>query len=403
MPRAVRLLLVLALGLCAVPAGAFHYITPPLLQIPPVGQDPGTIQHPSWGGLRYVLFDSDGDLLSNGSTGRQLFLFDLQARDVQGILALTQLTNTPADDHQRPRAGRKAVSVVFDAQLGGAGPRQVMLLNRRTGVRYQITNGAADSVNASIDDGERVIVFESAADLLGTGAGGTQIYRVDLRQALLGCPFPCPSSGNAGLIQITNKTGNNRNAVTSNSGKFIYFESDADLFGIGQTESQIYLYDSRGTGLSLVSHGPGASRNPTGTRDGGRLVFESEADLTGLATGGTQLFLYRRNKASLRQLTTAPGGAHTNPAMSSNGHAVAFLSADDLLSQGSIGPEVYSYDLKKNLIVQVTDAPSNVSAPAYASGVFTVFLADGDLAGNGSPGRQLLLTNLFALRGQVVP
>lgn len=403
MSRAVRFLLVLALGLCAVPAVAFHYITPPLLQIPPVGQDPGTIQHPAWGGLRHVLFDSDGDLLSNGSTGRQLFLFDLQARDVQGVLALTQLTNTAADDHQRPRSGRKAVTIVFDAQLGGVGPRQVMLLNRNTGVRYQITNGAADSVNASIDDGERVIVFESAADLLGTGAGGTQIYSVDLRKALLGCPFPCASSGNAGITQITNKTGNNRNAVTSNSGKFIYFESDADLFNIGQTENQIYLYDSRGTGLSLVTHGPGASRNPSVTRDGGRLVFESEANLTGLATGGTQLFLYRRNKASLRQLTTVPGGACTDPAVSSNGHAVAFLSSDDILNQGSVGPEVYSYDLKKNYIVQVTNAPANVSAPAYASGVFTVFLADGDLAGNGSPGTQLLLTNLFALRGQVVP
>ena len=47
-------------------------------------QNPGTIQNPHWGGLRYVLFDSDADLLSNGSTGRQIFVFDLQERDVQG-------------------------------------------------------------------------------------------------------------------------------------------------------------------------------------------------------------------------------------------------------------------------------------------------------------------------------
>ncbi len=403
MPRAVRLLLILACGLYAVPAAAFHYITPPLLQIPPVGQHPGTIQHPSWGGLRHVLFDSDADLLSNGSTGRQIFFFDLQTRDVQGVLALTQLTTAPADDNQRAHTGRKAVSIVYDARIGGVGPRQLMLLDRRTGMLHQLTDGGGDSLNAAIDEGERMIVFESTADLLGAGAGGTQIYSIDLRKTLLGCPFPCLASGNAGLTQITTKTGNNRNAVTSNSGKFIYFESDADLLNIGQTESQIYLYDSRGTGLSLVSHGPGASRNPSVTRDGGRLVFESDADLTGLATGGTQLFLYRRNKASLRQLTAVPGGACTAPAVSSNGHAVAFLSSDDLLSNGSTGPEVYSYDLKKDSIVQVTDAPSSVSAPAYASGVFTVFLADGDLAGNGSPGTQLLLTNLFALRGQVVP
>ncbi|MCC6849418.1 MAG: PD40 domain-containing protein [Deltaproteobacteria bacterium] len=403
MPRAVRLLLALAIGLCAVPAIAFHYITPPLVQIPPVGADPGTIRNPSWGGLRHVLFDSDADLLSTGSTGRQLFFFDLQIRDVQGVLALTQLTTAAADDPQRGRTGRKAVTVVYDARPGGIGPRQLMLLDRRSGVHYQLTNGVADSVNARIDDGERVVVFESAGDLLGAGFGGTQVYRLDLRKVLLGCPLPCGASANAGLTQVTFKAGNNRNAVTSNSGKFIYFESDADLLNLGQTENQVYLYDTRGAGLSLVSHGPGAARNPTVTRDGGRLVFESEADLSGLATGGTQLYLYRRNKATLRQLTTVSDSSCTAPAMSNNGHAVAFLSSDDLLSRGSVGPEVYSYDLKKNYIVQVTDAPANVSAPAYASGVFTVFLADGDLAGNGSPGTQLMLTNLFALSGQVVP
>jgi len=38
---------VLMLALRASAAEAFHYITPPLLQIPPVGQNPGTIQDPS--------------------------------------------------------------------------------------------------------------------------------------------------------------------------------------------------------------------------------------------------------------------------------------------------------------------------------------------------------------------
>lgn len=403
MHRAVRLLLALAIGLCASRADAFHYITPPLVQIPPVGQDPGTIGHPSWGGLRHVLFDSDADLLNNASTGRQIFLFDLQARDVQGVLALSQMTTAVNDDNQRPRTGRKAVMISYDARPGGMGARQVMLYDRRTGVRTQLTGGSADSINAAVDDGERIVVFESAADFFNTGAVGTQIYAVDLRKALLGCPFPCPSSNNAGLTQITNKTGNSRNAVTSNSGKFIYFESDADLLNVGQTETQVYLYDNRGARLSLVSHGPGASRNPTVTRDGGRLAFESEANLTGLATGGTQIFLYKRNKGTLQQLTTLVGSSSTTPSISSNGHAVAFMSSSDLLGHGSTGPEVYSYDLKKNYIVQLTDAPANVSSPAYASGVFTVFLADGDIAGNSSPGTQLLLVNLYALAGQSVP
>jgi Tol biopolymer transport system component len=403
MHRAVTLLFALALGLRAVPAAAFHYITPTLLQIPPVGQDPGTIQNPHWGGLRFVLFDSDADLLNNGSSGRQIYVFDLQERDVQGILALSQVTTAPLDDNQRGRTGRRAVMIAYDARIGGAGPRQLMLIDRRTGVRTQLTAGAFDSKNASVDDGERIIVFESAADFFGTGAGGTQIYRIDLRRALLGCPFPCSQTGNAGLEQITNKTGNNRNAVTSNSGKAIVFESDADLLNVGQTENQIYLFDGKSGVIERVTHGPGAARNPTLTRDGGRLVFESDANLTGSGTGGTQIFLYKRNKATLQQLTAAPGGNCTNPSISSNGHAVAFLSSDDLLGLGSTGPELYSYDLKKNFLSQLTNAPSSVSSPAYASGVFTVFLADGDVAGNGSAGTELQLVNLFALGPQQVP
>jgi len=403
MHRAVTLLFALALGLCAAPAHAFHYITPPLLQIPPAGQNPGTIGNVHWAGLRFVIFDSDADLLTNGSTGRQVFVFDLQTRDVQGTLALTQVTTATTDDNQRARSGRRANQISYDARINGVGPRQVMLIDRRTGLRHQLTGGAFDSKNAVVDDGERVIVFESAADFFGTGAGGTQIYKIDLRKALLGCPFPCASSGNAGLTQITNKTGNNRDAVTSNSGKYIYFESDADLLNVGQTENQVYFYDAKANLLSLVSHGPGASRNPTVTRDGGRLVFESDANLLGNGTGGTQLFLYARNKHTLTQLTAASGGACTNPSVSSNGHAVAFLSSNDLLSLGSSGPEVYSYDLKKHFLLQLTDAPASVAAPAYASGVFTTFLADGDVAGTGSPGTQLLLVNLYALAGQTVP
>jgi Tol biopolymer transport system component len=403
MRRAVALLFVSILALRAFNAEAFHYITPPLLQIPPVGQSPGTIQHPHWGGLRFVLFDSDADLLNTSSTGRQIFVFDLQARDVQGALALTQVTSSPVDDSQRARTGRRAVMIAYDAQPGGTGPRQLMLVDRRTGVHNQLTAGTGDSINPTVDDGERVIVFESSADFFNTGATGSQIYRIDLRKTFLGCPFPCAQTGNAGLTQLTSKSGTNKNAVTSNSGKTIVFESDADLLNVGQTENQVYLYDGKSGVTSRLTHGPGASRNPTVTRDGGRLVFESDANLTGSGTGGTQLYLYRRTKHTLEQLTNATGGACTKPAISSNGHAVAFLSSNDLLNLGSSGPEVYSYDLKKNYLLQLTNAPGDVSNPAYASGVFTVFLADGDLAGNGSPGKELQLVNLYALAGQTVP
>jgi len=244
---------------------------------------------------------------------------------------------------------------------------------------------------------------ESGADFFGTGAGGTQIYRIDLRRVLLGCPFPCAESANAGLEQITNKTGNNKSAVTSNSGKVIAFQSDADLKNVGETGDQIYLFDGKSGQIVRVTHGPGTARNPSITRDGGRIAFEYDENLTGSGTSGNQIFLYKHNKATFQQLTTATVGHSTNPSLSNNGHAVAFISTDNLLGLGSSGPELYSYNLKKNFLSQLTNAPGSVSAPAYASGVFTVFLADGDVAGNGSPGTELQLVNLFALGGQQVP
>ncbi len=399
----IRIVVVL-LVLRAVPAAAFHYITPTLVQIPPVAQNPGAIHNPRWGGLRYVLFDSDADLLNNGSAGRHIFIFDLQLRDVLGSPALTQLSAGSVEDNQRPRTGRRAIQIAYDARPGGVGARQIMLIDRRTGVRTQLTNGALDSLNASVDDAERIVVFESQADFFSTGVGGTQIYKIDLRKAFLGCPFPCAQTGNAGLTQITKKLGTSRNAVTSTGAKSVVFESNADLLGLGQTENQVYLYDGKSGVTLLLSHGPGAARNPTVTRDGGRIVFESDANLTGSGTGGTQLFLHRRTKSTLTQITNAPGGACTKPSVSSNGHAVAFISSNDLLGLGTTGPEVYSYELKKNYLAQLTNAPASVGEPAYASGVFTVFLADGDLAGNGSPGTQLYLVNLFALgSGNQIP
>ena len=69
MRRAVALVCLLALGL---PAGvhAFHQRTPAFLQVTPA--TPGTVGNPRWAGFRYVLFDSDADLLGNASSGRQI-------------------------------------------------------------------------------------------------------------------------------------------------------------------------------------------------------------------------------------------------------------------------------------------------------------------------------------------
>ena len=227
-----------------------------------------------------------------------------------------------------------------------------MMIDRRTGVRTQLTNGAADSMNASVDDGERIIVFESAADFFATGVGGTQIYRIDLRKTQLGCPFPCAQSGNAGLTQLTNKTGTNHNAdhQQQRQGDRLRVrcrplerrpDRESDLSLRRQDRADLARHPRPGRGAQsrrspATAADSSSSRTPT-----------SPAPAPAARRSSTTAATRRR----CSRLTTAPGGACTNPAVSSNGHAVAFLSSDDLLGLGSDGPELYSYDLKKNYLL----------------------------------------------------
>ena len=383
-------------------AGAWHKRTPAVVQI--TSADAGALAHPRWAGYRYVFFDSDGDLLGIGSQGRQAFVFDLQERAKTGLPALQQLTSGPGDS-QRPSSGVRGKLVVFDALPSGSGPRQLFILDRKAGSTSALTRGADDSLNASMDDGSRVVVFESKADFFNTEVTGTQIYLINLKLADPACPYPCPENGNLGLTQITNKAGTSRKAVPTKGGKVVAFESDADLLGFGETEGQIYCADIRTGMITLLSHGPGASRNPTMSGKGGELAFESEADLSGAGTGGTQVFLYKQLKKEpvLQQVTFAPGGNSTQPSLERNGKGLAFISTDDLLGTGSSGPEIFGYDVIRETIGQITSVPGLSVDPAYSAGVFTALISDGDLLKSGSTGPELYVVNLFALGGQTLP
>jgi Tol biopolymer transport system component len=401
MTRAVVAVIVALALFQPAPAGAWHKRTPAALQITPA--DAGAIANPRWFGLRYVAFDSDADILQNQSQGRQVFVFDLQERDKTGLPSIHQLTTGPGDS-QRPSSGSHGKRIVFDALDPGLGTRQLYLTDLAGSAPRPLTRGSGgDSLDARMDDAERVVVFESNADLLGNGVAGTQLYLIDLKAMDPECPFPCPATGNEGLTQITLRPGTSRNASPSKRGKKVVFESDADLLETGETETQVYLADAVSHSIVALSHGPGASRNPTLSRNGKQIAFESDADLLGAGVGGTQIFLITRPGTPLQQLTFTPGGVSERPSFSSKGKALAFLSNADLARTGSVGPEVYSYDVQHVILRQITNAPDATADPAYSSGVFAVFLADGDLLENGSTGMQLYLVNLFALQGALPP
>lgn len=397
---AVGTLLSLLLTPASVPA--FHQVTPPLLQITPPVMGAASIGSQHFAGIRYVVFDSDADPLGIGNTGRQVFLFDLRQRAFDHTLGLTQITSG-SDDARRPTTGKLGALIVWDAVPTGGGPRQLFFFDRRYGIGFPLTRGAADSVNAVMDDTSRMVVFESDADLLATGIGGRQLYRIDLRQIDPSCPFPCAASRNEGLVQLTNRAGTSRNAAVSAGGKIIAFESDADLTGVGEHTSQVYTYHVKKNAYALLGRGPGASRLPSISNTGGFVVFESETDLVASGTTGTQVYAYKKNKRVLQQITDRSGGFSTGASISSNGHACSFVSTDDLLHNGSTGPEVFSYDLRHHALRQVTASSANTRLAVYAGGVFVTFLADADLLGNGSSNGGLYLANLFAMDGASVP
>jgi Tol biopolymer transport system component len=351
--------------------------------------------------LRYVVFDSDADLIGSGSTGRQIFLFDLQQRDRTGLPSLRQIT-AGAGDHRHGSTGTRAKTVAFDATPGGVGPRQIMFVTN-DGTSVALTQGSADSVNPILDDSGRWLVFDSRADLLGAGFAGSQIYIADLHVTSAGCPYPCPATNNAGLRQLTHKTGTSAHPVVNKGGKVVAFESDADLLGTGETQTQIYRVDMLSSTTTRPTHGPGASRHPAISKDGNLLAFESDADLLGNGSTGTQVFLYKQSSGTTRQLSTAAGGGSSSPTIeTTTGRGVFFASTADLLGNGSTGTQMFQYNVAADVLHQVTKTSSTKSDPAYSAGVFTVFVSDGDLLNNGSTGSELYLVNLFALQAGVV-
>ena len=65
-------------------APAFHHVTPPVVQITPLS-GAGTIANQQWAGIRFVIFDSDADLLGTNPNSVALYLVNLFALGAQTI------------------------------------------------------------------------------------------------------------------------------------------------------------------------------------------------------------------------------------------------------------------------------------------------------------------------------
>jgi hypothetical protein len=380
---------------------------------------------------RALSFSSDVDLLGNGSTGRQLFVFDLYAFDcnhgttaprtpcfVPPLPALIQVTSGPGSPDNPSMVFRSLNQVVaFDADGSFSGDtgaaathRQVYLMNIITGEIIQITSSPdGDSVRPTINTTGNFVAFESTAPLRGGAPGVSQIFVYQfswafrtgvLRQVTAGqAPSTEPS-----LTAVTN----------TKTPSLITFQSAADLLGDGHDTgvSQIFLatvdFFNNLTTLQQLTNGNAPSRRPQVANRRDFVAFESEAtNLRGaLGSQGTQIYGVLTGQGNLPRVTPFttfdPHGNCTFPALGDTGDRVAFICSGDPLHNGTMGDRAFVLTLDRrdglltpSTLEQITGR-GNVKGPlGIYMGRQLLTLADNtDLTGEGVCDYQMYIVTI---------
>lgn len=409
-----------ALSVIAMTAGdalATHRQTPFLLEIPfgansedpsfpPQAQGIQAFRPFSQGeSARWISYDSTSDLLGNGSSGSEIFIFDNQPPRSNG-----QVTNCALGESTNPANTSNGKTIVFESTSNIASPpstRCTQLLPARRIFRAQLDKGrwSYDELTGGLgpaDCSEPVITpegfrvtFQCAGDLRRNGSPGQNIYlwRNDQVCQFDGSVPPCSK-----VQQITPTgdwvSGNPEFNLLSTS---IVFNSNAPIGGPSNGSQQIYLYNivtnAPFPAPIRLTNGVGDSTNPSMNQDGRLVVFQSTADLLATGSTGSELFLLDRQTGVLRQLTDGDGDS-TLPSMGGGGRYIIFLSTGAVAGGGIGTAQVYLYDLIDEALYQVTNAGSGGNPIATSDTIF-FFDSDGDPLGIGLTGRHVYALNVF--------
>ncbi len=386
--------------------------------------------HPStrsWGW--YLAFVSNVDLTGEGSSGSQVYVFDLLNYSCQfgrpDLRPAAQIplfpacpttptpflvratAGAPGDQISNPSVNSTGDVVAFDAfgtynnTFGGAAGnrRQIFMRNLKTGVIHPVTgNPDGDSTLPSLNDTGGTLTFQSTANLLGTPTGISQVYLYTVPQSV------APGgTGTGALLVVTRGMGHSTRPMLNKLGTHVAFQSTANLRG-NQADtgiSQIFLYDRGGEKTIQLTLGNADSRNAyLEEKRPGSLFFESDAtDFPGTGGGpGTQIYRATVQEGDLpliEQYTFGPGNARW-PAADPNGSRLLFVSDGDLLQNGTTGRRLFALDYHTPVwgIYQITGR-GNIDGPIGASlGLwFGTFTSDADVSGDGICGRQLYIVD----------
>jgi len=185
-----------------------------------------------------IVFDSNGDLVPGKNTdgNRELFIAHIRGSGVD----FTQITDTafPVDNRSGSLDGH-AVAVAFssngDFLPGGNadGNREIFVWQRRSGVFEQLTHSPnGENANPSINLGARFVVFESNADLTGSGATNRRIFQWDRFKQQL-------------TLLSQSRFGSNQLSHIGQR-RFVIWQSTANLTGHNANgDSVVYLFDRK--------------------------------------------------------------------------------------------------------------------------------------------------------------
>jgi hypothetical protein len=236
-----------------------------------------------------VAFQCVGDLRGNGSTGTNVYLWrNDQVCDFQSTPPCSdvqQIPNTVGGNFvtENPSFNLLSTMIVFNsnAPIDGNtnGSQQIWLYEIKTNppfnVPIRLTNGAGDSTHPTMSQDGRLVVWQSTADLLGTGSTGSQIFLLDRQTGI--------------LRQLTQAAGASTLPSIGGGGRFIIFLSTGDLGFGSDGNAHVFLYDLIDDTLYQVTTGPGSAGNPIATADT-IFFFDSDEDPTRTGITGRQVY-----------------------------------------------------------------------------------------------------------------
>lgn len=395
-----------ALGVAAFISGdarATHRQTPFMMALTTVDGSRSFRPFTQGESARYISFDSPSDHLGNGSTGSEIFLQDnLPPRNLDQVTRC-QIGDSarPSSTANGDTVVFESTSDLAKPTISRCRqllPRRRIMRaqqNKGTWVFDEITGGLApaDCRNAAVTRRGFRIAFQCSGDLRRNGSQGTNLYFWRNQEM---CEFgnnPTCSK----VFQLTPR-GNwvSENPTFNLNEDQLAFNSNAPIDGRQNGFQQIWVWGVLPTvpvpPPVRITSGAGDSTNPSLTRDGRFVTFQSRADLLSNGSSGWEIFLYDRETGQLRQISNGAGDS-TNPSINGSGRFIIYLSTGNF--GGGSGPHIYLYDLLDEATYQVTSGVGSAGRPVATRDGQFFFDTDQDPMQIGLRGRHVYVLNTF--------